>query len=366
LVVVLAATGAAYGIEATTINAFDVFDAATLNPFYTAATTVSCSIEETAADGATITGFLVTETDYGVDGPPIDEPELWSDLPILSYGLEGVEVEPGVIEVPEGMKTIYAWVKDSNGDTASASDWIVYSTNSPTITILNERIESNLIEVLWDTDSDAIGWITVDGIDRFFGPSEYGQLGHMVVVDGLLDAETYTLNIHSDAAVETIVRTTAAAEPIQDANITWSGDAAPDLNWSRGVNWEGLRPPAVTNISGSVTFGEAGSAPEDVTSVLDPQALDELADTWQIYNLSVATRHEDVLYRRNASDRARRHPQQYNHTGHEDNRRRNNACRQLRQSRGGQPNILGRSQLDSRPQRSSYRRRHTRIRQHDT
>jgi len=105
----------------------------------------------------------------------------------------------------------------------------------------------------------------------------------------------FTITISFDGDVETSDTATVtfvAADPTA-GSITWSAGAAPDLRWSRGANWTGGRMPALDS-TGTITFTDAGTNPGQATSILNPQTLDPLADTWQIGGLKVMQALETV------------------------------------------------------------------------
>jgi len=155
-----------------------------------------------------------------------------------------------------GKTSFYAWVKDDERMVGPAEDWIAHSIVPPYINVVAAAATSPYaIDFV-----DAASWV-IYGIK---GSGEYQTLYsdlyqsfHTFTLENLLDGTTYDVTIHSDTASQSLEITTPAAPATTD-NVTWSGGAAPEQSWTRGVNWAGLQPPA-NPTPGTVTLGTAGT-----------------------------------------------------------------------------------------------------------
>jgi len=284
-VVVLAANSAA-----EPISKFVIKDDDTGNEWYTATGAVVVELEDALPDGVTAVGWYVTQPD---EVPPhLVDPEFeWPPLPPL-YTFD-VSVQP------RGITSLIAYMLDSNGVDYERAATIVYDDRDP-IVYDDETLPSVYsIQVNWKTGLpngefpepfQAMGWVeySLAGADswQMAGPSGYG-FAHEVVITGLMDETAYDIRINSNGTQYLKTASTSAASPVT-GNLTWTGGAGlDDQRWSRGSNWSAGSPPAL-NTTGVMTFGAAGSIIEEITSVLNPQALDEEADTWQIGGLTIA------------------------------------------------------------------------------
>ncbi|HUW33696.1 MAG TPA: dockerin type I repeat-containing protein, partial [Planctomycetota bacterium] len=125
------------------VTSFSVTDATSGSSLVTNEDVVNVAIVAEPAPGETIVGYVVNET--GIE--PADG---WTD-PLTSYAIGAA---------PGGTVTLYAWVKDTAGNVASASASIVYSTAVPAVSSVVVTDNGNdTATATWDTDIPAQGWV---------------------------------------------------------------------------------------------------------------------------------------------------------------------------------------------------------------
>jgi len=280
-----------WGTEWAGIDEFVVRDVSTGNPYHTQATTVDCgSLNEMVHTGRTATGYMVTETDFGEDGPAVDHSGWLVDKP-ATYQL----VPEGA--VAEGLKTIYAWVRDdaTPPNVYGKSDWIVYSTAAPQL--VGEptfTAGSFSIGVEWRTDAPAVGWVEYreagTGGEWLISPAsaDFQTTLHAVNVTGLQIDTAYSLILRSSAAQYGPYTVSTTPPPPTEENVTWT-DGGGDGLWSNGRNWTGVAgscPPA-NPTPATVSFLKDTAYAD--WSIVDPQNLfgGEITDSWTVKNLHV-------------------------------------------------------------------------------
>jgi len=151
----------------TTIIAFSVSDQTTGSTSKTNEPTVNVSMTVTPGEGATITGYMLTETP---DQPALDDPNWLASLP-ATYTITG----------GEGTVTIYGWVKDDLGTVAGETTEILYREPVP-----------------WEGNYVLVGLYSKiiklapngDVIDDSFivDPDHLGRVGGLAIKDGVLYA----------------------------------------------------------------------------------------------------------------------------------------------------------------------------------
>jgi len=240
------------------------------SPYHTDSTTVSCSITAVPSKDHVITHYMFTETP-GI--PDVSTPG-WIEVGDFTYEYDLEDVE-GTVE--QGMKTIYAWVRDSADLIRGAGDcdWIVYSTNVPVIANETVTTLNNNINVVWDTQDaqggyvDAIGWLEYrvkdSGPFLLSPPSTTGYSTlHDATIPGLMDQTIYEVRIHSNAVMSDVFEINMPAATPVYGDVTWSGATAPDdKRWARGFNWDGGLPPAV-DTNATATFATAGLGENEI------------------------------------------------------------------------------------------------------
>jgi len=217
------------------------------NPYYSSSASVVIQWTDIPAEAVE---FLFVIND---DTPPDTSDPGWTDIELYPLG----------IDVADGLTTLYAYVKDAVEIIDSASDWIVYSQNTPVITYepLFSGSTANTITVSWSTDVDAAGWVEYrikDTGGYLLGPPSENVFStiHNATIANLVDQTTYEIRINANTSTEEIELTTQTPEPTS-GNVAWSGGATPDGRWTLGANWLGLQPPA--NPTGAtVTYADTG------------------------------------------------------------------------------------------------------------
>ncbi|HUW31805.1 MAG TPA: dockerin type I domain-containing protein [Planctomycetota bacterium] len=123
------------------VTSFAITDRTSGSSLVTNEDVVNVAIVGKPAPGETVVGYVVNET--GVE--PTDG---WTD-PLTTYTIGAA---------PGGTVTLYAWVKDSAGNVASATDSILYSTAVPVVSnvVITDNV-NNTATVRWDTDISAQG-----------------------------------------------------------------------------------------------------------------------------------------------------------------------------------------------------------------
>ena len=165
-----------------TISAFTVADASTGSTLVTNDATVNVSITAEPAEGHTIDGYAVTET--------ANPPTTW--LPaISSYAITG----------PEGSVTLYAWAKDTAGNTASKSAAICFSTVAPVVSdlVITDNGDTTATAT-WTTDilaegSVNYGPVAMSGSTPNTSTETALGTSHSIVITGIVDGTNCKLVI---------------------------------------------------------------------------------------------------------------------------------------------------------------------------
>jgi len=154
-------------LQAAWITEFSVAGRPTGSELFTKDSTVDVVLTAQTMSETGITGWFIAESEE-------DQPELISE--------DWLEAEPANYEITgqPGMITLYAWVKDGEGNVGSATTSIYYEPAD--IVISNVVItdnENGTATVEWNTNAPAFGkiaWQVLDGVDsgstEFAGPTQ--------------------------------------------------------------------------------------------------------------------------------------------------------------------------------------------------
>ena len=148
------------------VTAFAVADRTSGSTLVTTEPEVSVTaFAATPAEGATITGYLITET-------AVAPTENWLPDPPATYTITGAE----------GAVTLYAWAKDSSGKIGSESTTIQFSTAAPVVSnvVVTDNANSTATAT-WTTD------IRAQGSARFGPVSVAGTMPNTTPLEGVLD-----------------------------------------------------------------------------------------------------------------------------------------------------------------------------------
>ena len=160
------------------VTSFTVADSTSGSSLITNQAAVTVAIAAEAAEGQAIDGYAVTET--------ADPPAAW--LPaISSYTITG----------PQGNVTLYGWVKDTAGNTGSATATIYFNSAGPVITA-GPTVTNNgdgTATAVWTTDIPALGSInygpaTLAGTTPGSAAEVAVGTSHSVLLTGLSTATT--------------------------------------------------------------------------------------------------------------------------------------------------------------------------------
>jgi len=177
------------------VTEFTVVDSTSGSSLITNESTVTVNIVGEGAPGETVTDWAITETP--------DDPASWSSTQPTSYTIaaaSGSDV------------TLYAWVKDTAGNTASKPATIYYNSAAPVVSnvVITAGPEgSGTATVTWDTDIKALGavkhkQIAAGATETTVSESALGT-SHSVVMTGLVTGVNNKVTIvNNEAAGPTI------------------------------------------------------------------------------------------------------------------------------------------------------------------
>ena len=166
------------GPAVAVVTQFAVTDVSTGSALFTNERTVTIALAAEPAEGSTIDGWLITESDVEPEGG-------WLTEVPATYDIAG----------SEGAITLYAWLLDSNGGIGKASATIQFSTAAPVVAdvlVTAGEPGSGTATVTWTTDIPAegtvkFGPVALSGATPNVVPE--GALGtaHSVAVTGIAD-----------------------------------------------------------------------------------------------------------------------------------------------------------------------------------